>query len=415
MTHDAKEPPLSGPDGQPLRGIGAGEFRIPEGLAGGQYTLHVAEAGNRFPAVQCKFIVHQWQAPRLNKEIAFDRTSYGPGDVVNISALCTPVEGAGQGTSLEATGRVVVDGKPWELQRLRVAPDGRIRFSYTLPSVAEMPRGNGIVSITFFDGGTQETVVRPIPIVLNKMFVDFYPEGGDLISGLPNRVYFQARTATDKPADLQGRIVDQAGAVVAKALTLTDNQEPGVNQGMGAFEFTPQSGQKYELKIDSPTGMHDQNGSLHYYLPSAKAEGVVLKLPSGVAHDTIDVEVTSAGKDRRLLVGAYCRGKQLDQLDVDARAGERVKATLRPSLAVGGVYRITVFDKQGSQLIPVAERLIFRKTAQTLHLAVTADKQVYYPGEQVRPFPSSGQRKKGTIPSRASCVRRRSQRPQAGQ
>ncbi|HWY86856.1 MAG TPA: MG2 domain-containing protein, partial [Gemmataceae bacterium] len=196
LTHDPKEPPLSGPDGQPLRGIGTGEFRIPDGLAGGQYTLHVAEAGNRFPAVQRKFIIHQWQAPRLNKEITFDRASYGPGDVVNISALCTPVEGAGQGAPLEATGRVVVDGKPWELQRLRVAPDGRIRFSYTLPPVAEMPGGNGIVSLTYFDGGTQETVVRPIPIVLNKMFVDFYPEGGDLISGLSNRVYFQARTST---------------------------------------------------------------------------------------------------------------------------------------------------------------------------------------------------------------------------
>ena len=34
------------------------------------------------------------------------------------------------------------------------------------------------------------------------------PEGGDLVAGLPNRVYFQARTTLGKPADLKGRVLE---------------------------------------------------------------------------------------------------------------------------------------------------------------------------------------------------------------
>src|SRR5262249_47738734 len=152
-----------------------------------------------------------------------------------------------------------------------------------------------------------------------------------------------------------------AGAVVAKVHTLTDNQEPGVNQGMGAFTFTPQPNQAYELKIDSPTGMHGPDGKQRYFLPPAKAGGVVLRLPRGVVQDAIDVEVTSADKDRQLLVGAYCRGKLLDHVNLDAKAGQATGATLRPSVGAGGVYRITVFEKQAGQFLPLAERLIYRE------------------------------------------------------
>ena len=46
--------------------------------------------------------------------------------------------------------------------------------------------------------GVVETIVRPIPIVLNKLQVEFFPEGGDLVAGVVNRVYFQALTPLGK-------------------------------------------------------------------------------------------------------------------------------------------------------------------------------------------------------------------------
>jgi hypothetical protein len=376
------DPPLQGPDGQPLRALGAGEFRIPDSMSGGQYTLHVAEASDRFPAESRKFIVHQWQAPRFNKDILFDRSSYGPGDALEFSAVGVPVEGGGPGVrQVVAAMTVTIDGQRlWSEQRNSV--DGRFRYGpFTLPA---MTGGNGIVAVTFNEGGNPETIVRPIPIVLGKLFVDFYPEGGDLVPGLVNRVYFQARSSSGKPADLRGRIVDQTGLVVAKVQTLTDDKEPGVNQGMGLFEFTPQAGKTYQLKIDSPAGMHGPGGAQAYWLPETKAGGVVLRLPRGVVEDTVDVQVTSAGKDRQLLVGAYCRGKLLDHVNVVAKAGQPATATLRPTLGIGGVYRITVFEKLDGKSLPMAERLVFRPATAKLNLSAVADRKEYHPGERVQ-------------------------------
>src|SRR5262249_19650379 len=70
---------VTGPDGKPLRGVGAGEFPIPVDAPGGEYTLTLSEGQQRFSAEQRKFLVLRYQAPRLNKELEFSRKSYGPG------------------------------------------------------------------------------------------------------------------------------------------------------------------------------------------------------------------------------------------------------------------------------------------------------------------------------------------------
>ena len=74
-----------------------------------------------------------------------------------------------------------------------------------------------VICDRFFDGGNQETLTKPIPIVLNKLLIDFFPEGGELVAGAPNRVYFRVTTPLGKPADLRGRVVDSTGQKVATA------------------------------------------------------------------------------------------------------------------------------------------------------------------------------------------------------
>jgi len=84
---------------------------------------------------------------------------------------------------------------------------------------AKIDRGEAVLAVEFFDGGNRETTVEPIPIVLKKLDVKFYPEGGDLVGGVANRIYFTARTTLNKPAEMRGRIVDSAGKTVATVQT----------------------------------------------------------------------------------------------------------------------------------------------------------------------------------------------------
>jgi hypothetical protein len=382
---------LLGPDGKAITGVGAGQYQVPPGAPGGTYTLIVREAQNRFPAESRKFKVRQYQAPRLHKEVEFTRKSYGPGD--EVEALCKVGQIEGGMTvndQMQIIPTVVVDKIESQVQIVERAVKNEkltARLRFKLPGTIER-EDSGSLTVQFISGGKVETLVEPIPLVLKKLHVEFFAEGGDPIVGVSGRVYFQARTTIDKPAEIKGRIVDDKGAFVTNVQTLNDDHEAGVNQGMGLFELTPQAGRTYELKIDSPSGIEGK-----FLLPSAKEEGVVLRLPGGAFSEAIRGSVQSVKKDkkdRKLFIGAYCRGRLLAHQTLDAKQGQAADFALdlKAFEGVGGVYRVTVFEElragEKVNLKPLAERLVYRQAGDRLKLSLTPDKKHYSPGDKVK-------------------------------
>ncbi len=383
---DAETAAVAGPDGKPVRGVGAGEFVLDPNLAGGEYTLVCREANNRFPEQSRKFIVNNYPKQQLNKELDFNRSTYGPGD--EVAAHCKAVRANGdpvRDQPVEAT--VLIDDKLYGADgmetnqplRLRTDDKGAVVVRFKLPSSIE--RGEASLGVKFL-GGAVETITRPLPIVLKKLNVEFYPEGGDLAADLPNRVYFQVRTPLGKPADLKGRLYEDGKPLPVEVETLHDDKEPGVNQGEGRFEFTPKAGKKYELGIDSPVGIAGRIA-----LPAVKDDGVVLSVPDGVAAAGQPIKVVVRSKKQRdLMVGLYCRGRLLHS--VQLKKGE-TEAVLNPADGVGGVCRVTVFEERAAagnrrELTPVAERLIYRRPAKYLTVNLTPDRSSYVPGEKAK-------------------------------
>src|SRR5262249_48379203 len=124
-----------------------------------------------------------------------------------------------------------------------------------------------------------------------------------------------------------------------------------------------------------------------YHLPKVKADGIVLSIPGGVVTDNIRVVLRNGRTPRKLLVGAYCRGRLLDHKTVAAKQDAEIPVDLKPQAGVGGVYRVTVFEEVeagDNRYQPVAERLIYRKPAERVDLAIDADKNSYTPGDRVR-------------------------------
>ena len=99
---------------------------------------------------------------------------------------------------------------------------------------------------------------------LQTLDLAFYPEGGDLVGGVENRVYLEARTPWGKPADIEGRIVDSLGVRVARYRT--------EHEGRGRFSFTPRPGETYSLQVDSPAGI-----TRLFPLPVSVDDGVALR------------------------------------------------------------------------------------------------------------------------------------------
>lgn len=400
---DKKE--LKGPGGEALNGLGVGEFLLPAQLPSGQYTLAVSEVNDRFREEKRSFLVNHWQTPRFNKEVSFHRSSYGQGDQVRLTVRVTALQGGGPVRGgVGVTVSVEVDDQRIFNQNRGIENDGKAEFEFILPEIIN--RGNGVVTIRCDDGAGSDTIQRQIPIVVRNLEVEFFPEGGDLVAGVPNRVYLQVRTLAKRPADLEGRIIDDLGAEVARVQTLTDANEPGINQGLGAFTFTPQPKRRYFLRVDSPIGVDDAKPNARFSrfpLPSTKDRGVVLNVPQGVVEDNIDVTVHNAKDKRELLVGAYCRGRLLAHEFVNVNPGKSASVNLKPVANVSGVYRITVFEKLPANnevaYRPLAERLIFRKTADRLDLRVTPDREHYLPGGAVRLSLSAQNDKKEYVPA----------------
>jgi hypothetical protein len=370
-----------GPENRWLRGIGGGEWDVQANSPGGEYILTVSEDQNRFPPQQRKFLVNNFKKPRLLKEMFFTKRSYGAGE--EVLATCKVEKGKDQPLAhCKVSASVQIDGKTYDAKgkeskqgfELKTDAKGEVLVRFRLP--AEIDRGLASVNVSFHDGGTPEPLLKPIPIVLDKLDVDFYPEGGYLVPRVPTRVYFQARTKLGKPAELKGRLMDDTGDVVALVQTLADDREPGVNQGVGVFRFKPNPNRKYHLELDRPAGITE-----NYELKTERWGQVALSIPRAVttSHEPLEVHLRSIEKTRQLFVGAYCRGRLFDHQRITAPAGEDVTVTLRPAHGVGGVYRVTVFEEediggQHPRLTPRAERLVFRQQRERLNLDVALGK-----------------------------------------
>jgi uncharacterized membrane protein YgcG len=376
---------ILGPDGKPVRGIGVGEFLLVDSptFRGGEFILTVRELNGRFPEERRKFLVNKYTPDRISKELDFHRKTYGAGD--DVIANCKFWNETGPLVNRPIFAAVAnVDGKEIVAHALgRTDSLGRVSVQFKLPSTID--QGRASLTVVISDDSAQESIQKPIPLVVNKIFVKFFAEGGDLVAGLANRVYFRATTPLDKPAELKGRILDAKGQEIAKAETLNDDTDlgRGANQGLGAFVFTPKAGEKYVLKVDEPKGIEKT-----IELPAVKDDGVILSVPTGVTGpgEVIRAELAATGKARRLLVGAYCRGRMLDHQRVETTPGKSTIVELKPGDDIGGVVRITVFEEQtpGARQTyePRAERLVFRKSAKTIKFTVTPDKTRFAPGEK---------------------------------
>ncbi len=347
-------------------GMAANDFEIPDGVQGGEYTVKVlagVETGER------TIVVSTYEPPRVKKKLEFVRKAYGAGDTV--TATIEVKRPTGEVLANQAlTAVIMLDGA--ELPRVKLVTNdeggGLVRFD--LPK--QMERGDALLTVLVEDGGVTESVSKRVPIVLDKMQVSFFPEGGDLVQGLESRVYFEARNMIDKPADVEGRVLDDHGATVATFTSVRD--------GLGRFTFTPNTGRSYHAEITRPVGVKER-----YALPVPAEKGCVLRTFDDVdgQAEALAVAVRCA-EAHKVVVTALQHDALLDaaavEVGIDAPAIVYLKNADAAKQGAEGVARVTVFD---ASLSPVAERVVFRNRRNGLQVKVTPDQAAYVPREQV--------------------------------
>ena len=345
-------------------------WEVPEDQAGGEYTIRASYPWQGYAPAQRKFDIRAYRAPRLNSQITFLRDGYGPGDTVSATLDVKRAEGGvPEGAKVTVIARV--DGIEVKGETGHVDEKGLCCVSFDLPH--QIPRGEGTLALVIEDGGVIETASKTIPILLQTMDLQIFPEGGDLIAGYCNRVYIQARQPNGKPADLVGNLMcEQDSETVTSWRT--------EHEGRGRFEFTPSADCVYYLNISQPSGIKTV-----YPLPPIKQHGALLRADKDVFEKDQPVTVQVGCTDEVFAVTLSKREVEVSVCKVDLRKqADLVPGSLHTislPLDVDGVLTVTVWDKNE---MPLAERLIFVEPANPLNVSITSEKKSYVPGDGVK-------------------------------
>jgi uncharacterized protein YfaS (alpha-2-macroglobulin family) len=349
-----------------IKGQATNDFELPRDIEGGEYTLRVNAYNTK---AERPVVISSYEAPRLKKKLEFVRKAYGEGDEVTATIEVKRPTGEALANH-PLTAMVRLDGVDLPNVQLNTDAQGNGLVRFTLPTPINV--GDGLLTVLVEDGGITESVSKRIPIIVRKLQFSAFPEGGKLIEGLSSRLYFEAKTPLGKPADVEGRIVDDVGNAVASFKTYRD--------GLGRVEFAPSTGRNYHVEITRPLGVSE-----HYAVPLTEAEGCVLR-----SFDDLDGELTAlrvqvqCTEAKKVRVVAMLRDNLLDAALVQVTPGVPAVVYLEskdPAMArAQGVARVTVFDEKDQ---PLAERLVYRNRRAQLGIEVKPDRDHYAPRDPV--------------------------------
>ena len=183
--------------------------------------------------------------------------------------------------------------------------------------------------------------------------LNFYPEGGNRIEGLRQRIAYQ--------------LTDGDGQVCSDTLEIYDAEEllaisVPLHEGRGTFEI-PASSKNAYVKI----------GKKRFDLPAALAEGYSLFVAPDTNFVDIRIERTESMPNEAVGLAVFCREKPcyFDTLRVETVA----TFSLPIQVFHSGVNRIELFDRHGNSL---ASRMIFRTVPpKQLNIEVRQSKLQY--------------------------------------
>ena len=201
----------------------------------------------------------------------------------------------------------------------------------------------------------------------NDVNLSFYPEGGELVEGLPGRVAFKAVDDEGRSVAVSGTVYDSDERPVATLETL--------HCGMGSFTLTPGAEPcRAEIIYNGKT--------YRYTLPEAKAAGYTLGVDNS-DRDSLHIKIRRSRDIEGGWVGltVSCRGIAHAFEVADLRGREEAELHLSKADFPAGVQQITLFTPEGEVL---GERLAYhQREDQQLHITVDGQKSSYRPYEKI--------------------------------
>ena len=196
----------------------------------------------------------------------------------------------------------------------------------------------------------------------DRLVMDFYPEGGNLVRGVPSRVAFQARTEEGRTLNIEGQLL-RGGKVVG---TFKSG-----HAGRGLFSvITDETDENEDENMRNLQLRVNYDGKNYSFrLPKSQRRGYVLNVFTGDESLRATVARNSLTPGRRLGLSVTSRATTLYHDILDLTGSDRVSVVIDKESLQTGVNIFTLYTEDGKVL---AQREVFvnRHDMDSLRLQV---------------------------------------------
>jgi TonB-dependent SusC/RagA subfamily outer membrane receptor len=236
--------------------------------------------------------------------------------------------------------------------------------------------GGGLKSrhiITTLKIDDKESVTKSIVIkaISDKVDIQFFPEGGNLVAGNQSKIAFKAVGSDGLGAVVKGVVTDDQNNQVAEITTM--------HLGMGVFSLTPESNKTYKAKLTYADGSENT-----VELPRATDQGYSLIVSNaGPSHFSLRVlpgpAVSAVPQTGLVSIIAHVNG--VICYAGKSEAGKPFMAHIPKSKFPSGIVQFTLFSPTGE---PLNERVVFVSNPDQLKLNVTPEKESHSPRQKIK-------------------------------
>ncbi len=206
----------------------------------------------------------------------------------------------------------------------------------------------------------------------NEIDFQFFPEGGELISDIPNQIGFKAIKKNGLGVDVKGIIIDEQNNEISNFASSY--------AGMGSFYLTPDNSKSYKAKLtlkDGTTKVVD--------LPKANAQGISLQVVN-TNSDVINVKIIAnatffeTNKGKSFFITALNANATYYAATINL-LNQVVLIKIPKKDLPSGIAQISLFSSTSE---PLSERLVFVLNDNKMNLTLKSDLPTYKPRQKVK-------------------------------
>jgi hypothetical protein len=356
-----------------INGLTWGDLALSDTLTEGNYRIRaytnwMRNAGPEYFFDQHISVVNAVDN-KVNARVAYTFATQNGQQKVNATINYTDPEGL---TYSNKEVKYSVELGPKQIARGKGITDNKGNLSLSFVNTLKEPVSSGrIITNIQIDKSSLVTKTVPVKATSGNVDVQFFPEGGSLVTDVTSKIAFKAVGADGLGTDIKGTVTDDAG----NTITTFSSQ----HLGMGEFTLNPQANKLYKAHVFYADGSDNTIA-----LPQALDKGYVFVVDSRDSSKlklkiTTNIQTFESDPNDTLSLVAQCDGEVYYAAKSNPGVSSFV-ATLDKSRFPSGIIQFTLFSSKGE---PLNERLVFIQNNDQLKLDVKAEK-TYAPGHKVK-------------------------------